>query len=136
MIELSRYLSVPLAIFLEGKRVPGDGCIEERSPNQSGRMALAEQPQRFFGVALNDDDIWRLLAVSCQNACAHPAGNFVNLRKIQNVVEDAHNMDDVTTPIGDNSLHQLARHAPTACASKTNRASYRGETRARCACAY
>jgi hypothetical protein len=44
----------------------------------------------------------------------------VNLRKVQNIVEDAHNMDDALTPVRDNSLHQLARHAAAACASKTN----------------
>src|SRR5215472_10840921 len=76
-------------------------------------MTLAEQPQRLFGIALDDDDIRRLVALSRQNACAHLAGNFIDLRKIQNVVDNAHNMDDVTTPVGDNSMQQLARHAPT-----------------------
>ena len=61
--------------------------------------------------------------MSRQNACAHPVDNFVNLRKVQNIVEDAHNMDDAPTPVGDNSLHQLARHASTVCDLQTNRAA-------------
>ena len=76
-------------------------------------MVLAEQPQGFFGIALDNDDVWRLVAMSGQNAGAHPAGDFIDLRKVQNVVEDAHNMDDVTTPVGDDSLRQLACHVST-----------------------
>ena len=104
---------VALAEFIELKRRPGDGRIEERRANNSNSMALAEQSQRLFGIALDHDDIWRLVAVFRQNACAHPVGDFVNLRKVQNVVEDAHDVDDVTTPVGDNSLHQLACHVST-----------------------
>jgi len=102
--------NVALAEYIELKRRPGDGRIEERFTNNFGSMALAEQPQRLLGIALDDDDVWRLVAVLRQNACTHPLAEFVNLRKIKNVVDDAHDVDDVTVLVGHNSLQQLPRH--------------------------
>jgi hypothetical protein len=99
-----------LAEFINLKRRPDDGRVEERRTNNCDSMTLAEQSQRFLGIALDDDDVWRLVAVLRQNARTHPLADFVDLRKIENVVEDAYNVDDVTAPVGRNSLQQLPRH--------------------------
>ena len=98
------FFFVALAAFIELKRRPGDGRIEERSTNNRDSMALAEQPQRLLGIALDNDDIWRLVTVLRQSACTHFLANIINLRKIENVVDDAHDVDDVTTTVGHNSL--------------------------------
>jgi len=110
-MNLAVISSVALAAFIEFKRRPGDGRIEERSTDNRDSMALAEQPQRLLGIAVDNDDIWRLVTVLRQSARTHFLANIINLWKIENVVEDAHDMDDVTSTVGHNSLQQFPHHA-------------------------
>jgi hypothetical protein len=99
-----------LAEFVDLKRRPGDGRVEERGANNGDGMTLPEQSQRLLGITLNNDDVGRLIAVPRQNARTHPGGDFVDFRKIENVVKNSDNVDDVRAPVGHNSLEELPRH--------------------------
>jgi hypothetical protein len=84
------------------------------------RIGVAEQPQCFLALTLHHDHGGVRLTVLAQRVLAHPLGDLVELVILEQLVEHAHDVDDLAGILAHGAIDESIGHGAALVAGRAS----------------